>query len=104
MSSLTIGGLVTRELALQVAHASLDAFGSGDDIQKEANGLRYVSTGLQPRASTWRTVPHSSGTGADVHNCGRRIGWVSFWLQLALSIVSAIVLFFTATTASRGMR
>jgi hypothetical protein len=32
----------------------------------------------------------------------RRISWISFWLQLALSIVSAIVLFFTASTASRG--
>ena len=33
----------------------------------------------------------------------RRISWISFWLQLALSIVSAIVLFFTASTASRGI-
>ena len=56
---------------------------------------------VPPREGLFR-IPQKTGT--DVHNCGRRIGWVSFWLQLALSIVSAIVLFFTATTASRGMR
>ncbi len=34
----------------------------------------------------------------------RRIGWVSFWAQLALAVVSSVVIFFTVTTSSDPAR
>ncbi|KAK9802558.1 hypothetical protein WJX73_002045 [Symbiochloris irregularis] len=33
----------------------------------------------------------------------RRIGWISFWAQLALAVVSAVVIFFTLASNTKGL-
>jgi hypothetical protein len=48
----------------------------------------------------------ASGSADDITlsdaNGLRRLGWISFWSQLALSLVSGIVLFFTASSGPQG--
>lgn len=63
--------------------------------------LQSHSTSRRQVAVKAQAAELSGDLGKDAYTL-RRFGWISFWSQLALSIVSAIVLFFTVTSSRKG--
>lgn len=97
---------------------SVTCFGSSPSAGKcayRAAGLRHeapfpLSTPLAPcNRPAYLQVAAKSAAGAVEGTVAqeaygiRRIAWVSFWSQLSLAIISAVVVFFTMSSSSNGV-
>ncbi|KAK9823807.1 hypothetical protein WJX72_005643 [[Myrmecia] bisecta] len=78
----------------------IDASASIEDIESkvQTHATEAISHAAAAQVHAIGGSPRASGAIADpTANTIRRFGWISFWSQLSLSIVSAVILWFAMT-------